>query len=115
MKDYWQENQFWVEPVLDLIQREVFVLDTPYRRLFARQFPRVTEAGVDYECIRIWKLGRSIIENGYYEISPIMVEKHGDRIVIRAGWHRTRVLRALDLPVPVEIQAFNIKEEYQWL
>ena len=101
MEDYWRENQFWIEPTLDLIQMEVFVLNTPYRRLFAKQFHRVTEAGVDYECVRMWKLGRSIIENGYQPTSQIRVETKKGITRIKAGWHSARVLRALGIDYEV--------------
>ena len=101
MEDYWQENQFWIEPTLDLIQREEFVLDTPYRKLFAKHFPRVTESGVNYECRRMWQLGRSIIENGYQPTSQIRVETKKGITRIKAGWHRARVLRALGIDYEV--------------
>ncbi len=97
MEDYLEENDYWTEPTLDLIQRTDFVQDTPYRDLFAKQFPRVSETGLDYECVRMWKLGRSIIENGYKQGDPILIRRTPKGIVVKSGWHRTRVLAALEI------------------
>ncbi len=102
MKNYWIENNHWIAPTLDLIQLVEFVRDTPYRDLFVKQFPHIAESGLDYECVRMWKLGRSIIENGYQPATPIRVEQKDGKTVIRDGWHRLRVLRALEIELKPE-------------
>ncbi len=102
MRTYCAENNLWIAPTLDLIQRVEFVRDTPYRDLFAKQFPRIAGSGLDYECVRMWKLGRSIITRGYHPTCPIRVMQIDEKTVIRDGWHRVRILRALEIEFKCE-------------
>jgi len=81
------------EVILELIENDSFVLDTQYRQWFKKNFIGVREATVDYECRRMYELGRSIIQNGQTE--PITKND---------GWHRTQILNALNILIIYEGQ-----------
>lgn len=100
--EYIESCRKWLPAIRELAAMDEPPFDCEYARLFKEMMPRITEAGLRYETIRMWRTAKSISENGYTGKWPIRMSESNGVLRIADGWHRSKVLLAMGLPIPVE-------------